>query len=221
MEEVWLREAHQDTPNMSKQGEFTVNRARWEIRIHWLGVDIAEHAIVVVILPGALFVRRGIIFMLVQCTPSPTINLPLEKMYVAKLWTICKQYCYIQFLTPEVTTCKKPCTIPAVDSGMKFLGDRLVYLAEYSIQLLTMCLPLLIQSFLRIIAILDCTQQESDHYITVHWGYLADLGWQIANCHISRPLSLVASEIHKMCHIAHENQWNQCISHCECWLNIC
>jgi hypothetical protein len=45
MEEVWLREVAYDTGNMSKHVESSVDMARREFRIGWLGVGIAERSI--------------------------------------------------------------------------------------------------------------------------------------------------------------------------------
>jgi hypothetical protein len=43
----------------------------------------------------------------------------------------------------------------------------LEYLAEYLVQHLSVCMPLLIQPHLRNIALLDRNWQESDHYDSV------------------------------------------------------
>jgi len=50
-----------------------------------------------------------------------------------------------------------------------------VYLPEYIVQHLTVCLPLLIQPLLGNIAVLDWNWLESDHYDAVCSGHLADL----------------------------------------------
>jgi hypothetical protein len=56
-----------------------------------------------------------------------------------------------------------------------FKGERVEYPPENLVQHHSVCLPLLIQPLLRIIAVLDRNQQECDHYDAVHGGHLAEL----------------------------------------------
>jgi len=65
---------------------------------------------------------------------------------------------------PEVAICTENIVIPALSDGILFKGERVEYPPEYLVQHLSVCLPLLIQSLLRNIAVLDRNRQESDHY---------------------------------------------------------
>jgi hypothetical protein len=56
---------------------------------------------------------------------------------------------------PEVAICTENVVIPTLSDGIEFKGERLEYPPEYFVQHLTVCLPLLIQPFLRNIAVLD------------------------------------------------------------------
>jgi hypothetical protein len=68
---------------------------------------------------------------------------------------------------PEVAICTTILTIPPLGASIVFKGEGLQYPAEYFVQQLSVCLPLLIQSLLRNIVVLDWNRQESDHYNTV------------------------------------------------------
>jgi hypothetical protein len=56
---------------------------------------------------------------------------------------------------PEVANCTKNIVIPALGAEIEFKGERLEYPLLYFVQHLTVCLQLLIQPCLRIIAVLD------------------------------------------------------------------
>jgi hypothetical protein len=71
---------------------------------------------------------------------------------------------YIVFATPEVAIWTENVVIPTLGGGILFKAEWVVYLTEYFIQQLLVCLPLLIQPFLKNIAVVDQNQQESDHY---------------------------------------------------------
>jgi hypothetical protein len=66
---------------------------RREFGIGCLGVGIAERYMQVVIPPGVLLVRRHIISKLGLWTLAPRTDMPLEMMFVTKLWAICKLCC--------------------------------------------------------------------------------------------------------------------------------
>jgi hypothetical protein len=93
IQEVGPREVAHDTRNMSNHVESSVNLARREFYIGFLGVGIAEHSIQVVIPPGVLLVRRNIISQFVLWTIAPKTDMPLEMMYVTILTAICKPCC--------------------------------------------------------------------------------------------------------------------------------
>ena len=77
MEEVGLREVAHNTGNMLKLVESSVDMAQREFGIGCLGVDIAEHSIYVVILPGVLLVRRDTISIFVLWALAPKTDKPL------------------------------------------------------------------------------------------------------------------------------------------------
>jgi len=56
---------------------------------------------------------------------------------------------------PEVAHSTGNVVIPVLSTGIVFKGERLQYLPEDLIQHLSVCLPLLIGQFLRIVAVLD------------------------------------------------------------------
>jgi hypothetical protein len=56
---------------------------------------------------------------------------------------------------PEVAICTENFVIPALGAGILISGEWVEYPLEYFIQHLSDCLPLLIQPFLRNIAVLD------------------------------------------------------------------
>jgi len=68
---------------------------------------------------------------------------------------------------PEVAICTENVVIPALGAGIVFKGERLEYPPEYLIHHLSVCMPLLIEPFLRNIAVLDRNGQESDQYDAV------------------------------------------------------
>jgi hypothetical protein len=76
MEEVGLRELAQITGNSLKHFESSLNMAQREFSISWLGVNIAEHSISVVIPPGVSLIRRHIISMFVLSTLAPKTDIP-------------------------------------------------------------------------------------------------------------------------------------------------
>jgi hypothetical protein len=80
MEEVGLREVAHNTGNMSTHFESSVNMARREFCIGFLGIGIAEHSLQVVILPGVLVVRMHIISKFVLWTLTTKTDMPLEMM---------------------------------------------------------------------------------------------------------------------------------------------
>jgi len=80
MEEVGLREVAHNTGNMSKHVESSVNMARREFGIGYLGVGIAERSIWIVIPLGVLLVQRDIISKFVLWTHAPTTDMPLKMM---------------------------------------------------------------------------------------------------------------------------------------------
>jgi hypothetical protein len=82
MEEVGLREVAQDTGNMLKHVESSVEMARQEFGIRCLGVGITERSIYVVIPPGVLLVRWDIISKFVLWTLAPKTDMPLKIMVV-------------------------------------------------------------------------------------------------------------------------------------------
>jgi hypothetical protein len=108
-----------------------------------------------VILPGVLLVRRHIISKFILWTLTPKTDMPLEMMWVAILRAIGKPCCYNRFATPEVAICTENLVIPARSAGILFKGEWVEYQPEYFVQHLSVCLPLLIQPFLRNIAVLD------------------------------------------------------------------
>jgi hypothetical protein len=85
--------------------------------------------------------------------------------------------------------------LPTLGAGMLLNGEWLQYALQYIVQHLSVCLPLPIQPLLRNIVFLDWNWEERDYYNAVGSGRLADLGRYIANCHIYRPLLLVARNI--------------------------
>jgi hypothetical protein len=93
VKEVGLREVAHNTGNESKHTESSANMVRPEFSIGCLGVGIAERSIKVVIPPGVLLVRRHVISKIVLWTLSQKADMPLEIMYVAKLWEIWKPCC--------------------------------------------------------------------------------------------------------------------------------
>jgi len=80
MKGVGLREVAHEEGKMSNHDESLVNMDRREFGIGCLGVGIGERSIYVVILPGVLLVRRGIISKFVLWTLAPKINMSLEMM---------------------------------------------------------------------------------------------------------------------------------------------
>jgi hypothetical protein len=68
---------------------------------------------------------------------------------------VCKPCCQNRVATPEVAICTENFVIPALGARIEFKGERLEYPPEYFIQHLTVCLALLIQRFLRNIAVLN------------------------------------------------------------------
>jgi len=195
MEVVGLWAVVHNTGNLSKHVESSVKMARREFIIGCLAVGITEQAILVVIPPGVLGVRRHIISNFFLRTLAPKTNMLLEMMYVAILKAICKPCCYNRFAMPEVGICPENVVIRALGAGMLFTSVWLEYLPVYFVQHLSVCLLLPIQPRLRNIVVLDSDRQESNHYDAVHLGHLADIQRQIANCHTYRPLILVASKI--------------------------
>jgi len=167
-----------------------------------------------------MLVWRDKISQFVLWTLAPVADIPLEMMWVAILRALCKPCCWNWSATPEVAICTENVVISALSAGILFHGERLEYPLEYFIQHLSVCLLLLIQPVLRINAFLDCNRQESDHHDAVRWGDLADLRRLDDNCHIYRPLFLVASKFREMCSVGHEDQGNQCIPHSEHWLTV-
>ena len=65
--------------------------------------------------------------------------------------------------------------LPTLGPGILFQGERLEYLPEYIVQLLSVWLLWLIQRLLRNIAFLDRNRLETNHYDAVGSGHLADL----------------------------------------------
>jgi hypothetical protein len=80
MEEVGLREVANNTGNMLKHIETSVNMAPREFGIGCLGVGIAERSIQVVIPLGVLLVRRYIMSKFVLWTLAPKTDMPLKMM---------------------------------------------------------------------------------------------------------------------------------------------
>jgi len=80
MEEVRHREVAHDTGNMSKHVESSVDMARREFGIGYLGVGITERSKYIVIPPGVLLVRRDIIPKFVLWTFALKTVMPLEIM---------------------------------------------------------------------------------------------------------------------------------------------
>jgi len=64
---------------------------------------------------------------------------------------------------PEVAICTEHVSIPALSTGILFIGERLEHPPEYFIQHLLVGLPLLIPPLLRNIAVSDWSRQERDH----------------------------------------------------------
>jgi len=114
-----------------------------------------------------LLVGREIIRTFALCKIAPKTDMPLEMMQVAILTVICKRCCLNRFPTPDVTICTENVAIPAFGDGILCPSGRLNYPAEYFLQRLSVCLPLLIQPLLRINAVLHWNRQESDHYNAV------------------------------------------------------
>jgi hypothetical protein len=56
---------------------------------------------------------------------------------------------------PEVAICTENVVIRALVAGIVFRGERLEYPLDFLLQHLSVCIPLLIQPFLRKIAVLD------------------------------------------------------------------
>jgi len=79
------------------------------------------------------------------------------------------------FAKSQVVICKKNVVIPTLGAGILFNGERLKFLAQYSVQHLSVCLPLLMPPLWRNIVVIDCSRQGSDQYIAVRSGHLADL----------------------------------------------
>jgi hypothetical protein len=90
MEEVGLREVAHKTGNVSKHVESTVNIARREFSIIFIGFGITERSMQVVIPPVVLLVRMQIISQFILWTLTPQTNMSLEMMLVALLRAICK-----------------------------------------------------------------------------------------------------------------------------------
>ena len=67
----------------------------------------------------------------------------------------------------EVAICIANVVIPPLSAGIQCKSERLEHPAEYFIQHLSGCLPLLIQLLQRNIAVLHWNWQEIDHYDAV------------------------------------------------------
>jgi hypothetical protein len=80
MDVVRLRVVIHNTGNESKYVESSVNMARREFGIGYLGVGIAERSIMVVIPPGVLLVRMHIISKFDLWTLATTTDMSLEMM---------------------------------------------------------------------------------------------------------------------------------------------
>jgi len=80
MEKVEHREDAHNTGNMLKHVKSSLNMARREFSIGCLGVGIAERSIQVIIPPGVLLARRGIISKFVLWMLAHKTDLPLEMM---------------------------------------------------------------------------------------------------------------------------------------------
>jgi hypothetical protein len=72
-----------------------------------------------------LLVRMHIIYKFVLLTLPPKTDMPLERMWVAILWTICGLSCYNQYATPEVAICTANVVIPAHGAGIVSTGEWL------------------------------------------------------------------------------------------------
>jgi len=116
---------------------------------------------------------------------------------------------------PQVAMCTKNVEIPAHGVRILFKAEWLEYPPVNFVQHLSVCLVLLIQPHLTNVAVLDWNRQESDHHDAGGCGHLADLRRLIAQCHIYRPLMLLAIKIREMCSIEHEDPRNQRIPHSE------
>jgi hypothetical protein len=68
---------------------------------------------------------------------------------------------------PEVAICIENVVISALGIGIWFKCEWQKYLPEDFVQPLSVCLPLLTQSLLGNIVVLDLNWQESDHYDVV------------------------------------------------------
>jgi hypothetical protein len=75
-----MEEVTDETGNMSKHVESSVDMARREFGIGCLRVGIAERSISVVIPPGVLLVRRNIISKFFLWLLPPKTDMPLEMM---------------------------------------------------------------------------------------------------------------------------------------------
>jgi len=80
IQEVGFREVADNTGNMSKCVESSLDKARLEFIIGCLGVGISQHFIEIVIVLGVFHGRWDIISLFVLWTLAPKTNMLLEMM---------------------------------------------------------------------------------------------------------------------------------------------